>query len=365
MIYSAIGIMSGSSLDGLDIVHTELLESGGKWHYEINAAKCYEYSNEMQIRLRDANKLSALEYHLLHVEFGQFIGQKINEFIHENSLEHKIHLISSHGQTVFHSPDKKMTAQLGDGASIAAETNLPVVSDLRNMDIAFGGHGAPIVPIGEKLLLNEYDSFLNIGGIANISFKKSDQYIAFDICPANRVLNMLVNEIHLSYDEGGKIATKGMVNESLLKQLNNLDFYKLSYPKSLSNNFGNDQIYPLIKSAELSIEDALRTYIEHISQQIYKSFLLAGYGTENVGQTSSILITGGGAFNHCLIENISEQLKKLSIKIVVADDELAMYKEALIMALIGVLRWREEPNVLSSVTGAAKNSIGGALWLGG
>src|SRR5438874_2223580 len=185
MIYRAIGVMSGSSLDGLDIAFSEFQENGGKWNYEIKKADCYLYSKEWAQKLRTATSLGALEYQLLHVEYGQYIGQQINKFIEENSLNYQVALISSHGHTSFHVPSKKMTAQLGDGAAIAAQTQLPVVTDLRALDLAFGGQGAPIVPIGEKWLLGDYNYFLNLGGIANISFK-AEPYIAFDVCSANR-----------------------------------------------------------------------------------------------------------------------------------------------------------------------------------
>ena len=181
MIYRAIGIMSGSSMDGLDIAFTELTEKGGKWSYEILAADCLEYPDQWRERLLTAVNLSALNYQLLHAEYGHYIGNKVNEFIEKNNLHHRVNLIASHGHTTFHLPDKKMTAQLGDGAAIAAVTRLPVVSDLRNMDVAFGGQGAPIVPIGEKLLLGEYQYLLNIGGIANISINEEGNYKAYEL----------------------------------------------------------------------------------------------------------------------------------------------------------------------------------------
>src|SRR6266496_753103 len=252
MIYRAIGVMSGSSLDGLDVAFAEFQENAGKWSHEIRQADCYPYSNEWIAKLKTAISLKALDYQLLHVEYGHHIGQQVNQFIEENNLHYQVALIASHGHTSFHLPSKKMTAQLGDGAAIAAETKLPVVTDLRALDIAFGGQGAPIVPIGEKLLLDEYDYFLNLGGIANISAKISNKKnllsiesskgdeVAFDICPANRILNMLANDMNMEYDENGKMAASGNIEENLLQKLNELDFYKLPYPKSLANDFGTD-----------------------------------------------------------------------------------------------------------------------------
>ncbi|UEG51255.1 anhydro-N-acetylmuramic acid kinase [Ferruginibacter lapsinanis] len=358
MIYRAIGIMSGSSLDGLDIAYVVFEETGGRWNYEIITAECASYSADWAEKLYRATALSALDYQLLHTEYGHYIGENINRFIAANNLAHKVHLIASHGHTTFHLPQKKMSAQLGDGAAIAAVTQLPVISDLRSLDVAFGGQGAPIVPIGHKLLFNEYDCFLNIGGIANISLKQDEKNIAFDICPANRVLNMLVAEKGLLYDDEGKIAAMGNVNEKLLQQLNELEYYMQPFPKSLPNSFGMDIILPMIRNASLSTEDALRTYVEHIAIQISRSFQNIQHSTSNL----KLLVTGGGAFNSFLIERLSYMLDH--VEIVVPEKKIVEYKEALIMALIGVLRWREEVNVLSSVTGASQNSIGGALWIG-
>jgi anhydro-N-acetylmuramic acid kinase len=375
MVYRVIGIMSGSSLDGLDIVFTELHENGGKWNYEIVNAACYSYPGEWTEKLRSAISLNAFDYQLLHTEYGHYIGQQVNRFIEENELHYKAALISSHGHTTFHIPAKKMTAQLGDGASIAAETGLPVVTDLRSLDIALGGQGAPIVPIGEKLLLGNYDYFLNLGGIANISFtgnlSANSGYIAFDVCPANRVLNMLAYETGKEFDEEGLLASYGTIQEELLKKLNSLDYYSQPYPKSLANDFGTDTVYPMIKNAGINVNDALATYVEHIAIQIEKAIttsnnnsLLPAPHSRLPTPDSRLLATGGGVFNTFLVERISNHLQSLNIELTIPDENLVKYKEALIMALIGVLRWRQEYTVLSSVTGTTRDSIGGALWNG-
>ncbi|MDQ6756670.1 MAG: anhydro-N-acetylmuramic acid kinase [Bacteroidota bacterium] len=360
MLYKVIGLMSGSSLDGLDIAFVQLQENAGKWSYEILAADCYEYNTEWILKLKNAINLNALEYQLLHTEYGHYLGKQINIFIEKNNLYHQVNLISSHGHTTFHDPSKLMTAQLGDGASLAAESRLPVISDLRAMDIAFGGQGAPIVPIGEKILLGDYKYFLNLGGIANISIHDKDTVIAFDVCAANRVLNMLVEEKGLLFDDGGKIAATGKVNEELLQQLNNLEYYKQSYPKSLDNNFGIETVFPIIKQAGINIENAMRTYTEHIVIQIRNAIQSSQQSTVD----SRLLATGGGVFNSFLIKRLKEVLLELNIEIIIPEENLIKYKEALIMALMGTLRWREEYNVLASVTGAKRNSIGGAVWLG-
>lgn len=367
MVYRAIGLMSGSSLDGLDIAFAELQEQAGKWTYEIVQADCYSYPEEWMNKLKNAINLPAKEYQLLHADYGHYTGQQINKFIDEHQLHYKVAVIGSHGHTTFHMPERKMTAQLGDGAAIAAETKLPVVTDLRALDVAFGGQGAPIVPIGEKLLLGDYNFFLNLGGIANISYNDPENYTAFDICPANRVLNMLVNELGEEYDDGGQIAASGTVDKTLSEKLNALDYYKQSYPKSLANDFGTDIVYPIIKQSGLEIKDAVRTYVEHIVVQLthtIKNFQTSKPENTSLGDGGKLLATGGGAFNTFLIQRLSDSLKNLNIEVIVPDIKLVNFKEALIMAFIGVLRWRQEYNVLSSVTGASRASIGGALWTG-
>lgn len=360
MIYRVIGLMSGSSLDGLDVAFVEFTETAGKWQYEILCAACMEYNKEWNDTLQNAIYLSARDYQLLHVDYGRYLGERVNEFSEKFQLQHRISLIASHGHTTFHMPERKMTHQLGDGAAIAAETQLPVVSDLRSLDIAFGGQGAPIVPLGEKLLFSDYSFFLNVGGIANISFHQNDnQIIAFDICAANRVLNMLAKEKNKDYDEDGKMAASGKIDVGLLEQLNALPYFALPYPKSLPNSFGTDIIFPLIKSFNLPVEDALATFTEHISLQVKNS--LQPFTN---GSVQKLFITGGGAFNKFLVSRIGAHLKSIHFEICIPSEEVVMYKEALIMALLGVLRWREQYTVASSVTGARRNSIGGALWLG-
>jgi anhydro-N-acetylmuramic acid kinase len=360
MVYKVIGLMSGSSLDGLDIVFVEFQENAGKWSFNIIVSDCYVYNDEWKEKLKQAPGLNALDYQLLHSAYGHYLGQEVNRFIETNGLQYKVALIASHGHTSFHYPGQKMTAQLGDGAALAASTGLPVVSDLRAMDVAFGGQGAPIVPIGEKYLFQDYNMFLNIGGIANISFRSDNNYIAFDICPANRVLNSLAAKVGKDYDANGEMASMGNVHEDLLNKLNGLEYYKKAPPKSLDNGFGADEVYPLIRSFALTHNDSLRTYVEHIVIQIKNAITNQKLPAGN----SRLLITGGGAFNNFLFNRLNQELAAFNIEAVVPAEEIVQYKEALIMAYIGVLRWRQEYTVIASVTGASRESIGGALWIG-
>jgi anhydro-N-acetylmuramic acid kinase len=365
MVYRVIGTMSGSSLDGLDIAFVEFQETSGIWSYDLRHAACYEYPQEWTDKLGNAKNLSALDYHLLHTAYGHYTAGLINRFIQENNIQYQVQLICSHGHTTLHVPEHKMTAQLGCGAAIAATTGINVVSDLRAMDVALGGQGAPIVPIGEKLLLGDYLFFLNLGGIANISVLLPDNYVAFDVCPANSILNMLAKEGGKSYDDGGKLAEMGEVNNDLLQMLNELEFYKLPYPKSLSNDFSTDVIYPLINQRNADTDDDLRTYVEHICQQVRNSVVqLQNEFSLRENKDQKMLITGGGAKNSFLIRRLRELLSEVGVTIQIPSSDLVDFKEAIIMGLIGVLRWREENNTLASVTGASRDSIGGAVWMG-
>ncbi|MFT4024458.1 MAG: anhydro-N-acetylmuramic acid kinase, partial [Flavihumibacter sp.] len=337
---------------------------GGKWSMDIQQATTVVYNSDWLDRLKNAIHLNAMDYLLLHCDYGHFIGRAVNNFIDENGLWHKVDMIASHGHTTFHMPLRQMTGQLGDGAAIAAETGLPVISDLRALDIAFGGQGAPIVPIGEKLLLAEYEFLLNLGGIANLSFRHNGHYYAYDVCPANRVLNMLVQPLKLNMDADGALAAGGRSFAPLLQRLEALDYYGLPYPKSLSNDFGTDVVYPLVKSAGLPVPDALRTFVDHIALQIRKEIGMLGEKEKLPVRGQRLLVTGGGALNSFLVQRIAEELAEIGVTLVVPEKKLIEYKEAVVMALIGVLRWREEYNVLHTVTGASRDSIGGALWLG-
>lgn len=361
MVYRAIGLMSGSSLDGLDIAMVEFDEVRGKWSYTVEACTTIPYDASWKENLKNAIHLSAHDYLLLHCAYGKYIGEKVNQFIAENQLDHRVQMIVSHGHTTFHEPGKGMTAQLGDGAAIAAETGINVISDLRALDVALGGQGAPIVPMGEKYLFSPYPYLLNLGGIANISIHHDKGVTAFDICPANRVLNLLAAQKNLEYDENGKIAQQGNIHTELLTKLNALPYYKLNAPKSLANDFGTDEIFPLISSFNISTEDAMRTYVEHIAMQI--GYAIAAAPRPQV-EKLELMITGGGALNTFLVNRITKIMAQYGISTIIPNEETIAYKEAIIMAFLGVLRWREENTVLSSVTGAARNSIGGAVWMG-
>ena len=360
MVYKVIGLMSGSSLDGLDIAHVQLEEVRGEWSYQLLFATCIPYTEGWRQKLQHATGLPVTEFLKLNTEYGRFIGEKVNGFIAEHGLQHQVNFIASHGHTVFHEPEHHTTCQIGDGATIAAITGLPVINDLRALDVALNGQGAPIVPVGDKMLFGNYDYLLNIGGIANISVKHNDGILAFDVCLANQALNALAERAGKPMDEGGLMAESGEMLTDVLDELNHIEWYKQPAPKSLSNETGKAMVFPKLLESQHSTNDLLHTATAHIACQVAQAVSHYPHGKEK----ATLLVTGGGAFNNYLIARIEKELAPMNVTVFVPRPDVIKYKESIIMALIGTLRWREENNVLSSVTGAVRDSCGGALWLG-
>lgn len=346
MRVQAIGLMSGTSLDGLDICFAAFEKNNG-WNFQILHAETISYSEEWEKKLRNSIHLSSEELLELHSEYGFYLGQKVREFIGRNHLQN-IDLIASHGHTVFHQPKKKFTLQIGDGRAIRIEAGLPVVYDFRSQDVLMGGNGAPLVPIGDELLFSEYDACLNLGGFSNISLKQDNRRIAFDIAPVNIVLNKLARKFNKNFDENGDLARTGTLNEILLEKLNTLDFYSQPHPKSLGIEWCNEFIFPLLEN--IQAEDAITTFTEHVAQKI--SDVIDQNGLKNV------LCTGGGSYNTCLIEKIREKTESM---IIIPEKQIVDHKEALIFAFMGVLRTNNEINVLSSATGSTEDHCSGVL----
>ncbi|MDR6459709.1 anhydro-N-acetylmuramic acid kinase [Chryseobacterium vietnamense] len=342
----AIGLMSGTSLDGLDICLAEF-EKQDTWTFQILKAKTVTYSEDWETQLRNSIHLSSEDLLELHSEYGFYLGQQVKKFIHEHRLEN-IDLIASHGHTVFHQPKRKFTLQIGDGKAIKLETGLPVIYDFRSQDVLMKGNGAPLVPIGDELLFSSYSACLNLGGFSNISLRSEGKRIAFDIAPVNIVLNYLAQQLHKSFDENGALAAKGKTDETLLNQLNVLDFYHISHPKSLGIEWCHQHIFPLLENIETL--DALATFTEHAAQQIANVI--------NQYSIKDILITGGGAYNTFLIEKIRAKTKA---EVIIPEKEIINYKEALIFAFMGVLKMNNEINVLSSATGSTEDHCSGVI----
>jgi anhydro-N-acetylmuramic acid kinase len=352
MIHKIIGLMSGTSLDGLDIAHCTFFKKEDKWFYDISVAETVEYEETLIARLKNAFYGSAEALMETDAYFANFIGTKVKDFISRHYLSPDF--ISSHGQTIFHQPAKGFTCQIGNGGIISAITGFPVVSDFRTLDVGLKGQGAPLVPIGDKLLFSSHKYCLNLGGIANISFEHDNKRIAFDVCPVNLVLNYYANKSGKPYDENGSLAAKGTVNHSILQMLSDLDFYSIPFPKSLGWEYISEKVIPLLEDSGESTENILATFCRHIAIQIS--------AVANEGNAHDLmLITGGGAFNKHLIKEIAEAGKdKFTVE--VPSENLIMFKEALIFAFLGLLRVNNEINTLKTVTGASSDSLGGALY---
>ncbi len=348
--YKVIGLMSGSSMDGVDVAYCEFINENNNWSFKIIEAETIPYPEVWITRLTNLQEQPIFLYPKTDFFYGKYLGQIVNDFIKKYDL--KIDLISSHGHTIFHQPQNGFTAQIGNGASIYAETNLPVVYDFRTVDVALGGQGAPLVPIGDRELFGEFDACLNLGGFANISYTQTNELFAFDICPCNTILNHVCNWMNLPFDDEGKIAASGKVNDELLSKLNALDFYKKYQAKSLGKEWVNDHFWPIVKNyAAVSDSDLLATFTAHIAEQISQII--------NHSLSKKILITGGGAFNKYLIHLIKN---KIAAEIIIPEKNIVQFKEALIFAFLGVLRITNKVNCLSSVTHAKLDNIGGAFY---
>lgn len=362
--YHTIGLMSGSSLDGLDIAYCKFdVENENVLDWELLKAETIPFSEMWQSRLTHLPTQSALIYAKTHTYFGHYMGELVIDFMSRNNVFPNF--IASHGHTIFHHPNKRMTAQIGDGAALAATTGLMVISDFRTQDIAIGGEGTPLAPAADKYLFEGYDFYLNIGGIANISCNVNGKMIAFDIGGANQVLNGLAVLMNQEYDEDGKIAKAGEVVNELLQEVNSIDYFAQRYPKSLDNQWVIQNLLKKYREYPESVENRMRTAVEQLVEQTVSSVLQI---IENEGLTSKkyrMLVTGGGVFNSFLIHRMREFFKgKIDLEIVVPEKEIVQFKEAILMALLGVLRMENIPNCLASVTGAKRNTIGGAIYQG-
>jgi anhydro-N-acetylmuramic acid kinase len=290
----------------------------------------------------------------LHHSYGSFVGQQVHSFVQQHGI--RPDFVASHGHTIFHQPGNHISLQLGHGAYIAANAKLPVISDFRTLDIALGGQGAPLVPIGDELLFGEYDYCINLGGIANVSFSQNGSRLAFDICACNMLLNTLANSVGHSYDHNGELANAGKLQPELLQELNSPAYFAAPAPKSLGKEWVLEHSLKALDASDASTPDKLHTTCHHIAIQLKQALPLLHEGQHRV------LLTGGGAFNLFLVQLLQEYLGE-QYRVEVPDPEVVSFKEALIFAFLGVLRWRGEHNCLSSVTGAAHDNSGGAIYL--
>ena len=347
--FNVIGVMSGTSLDGVDIVYVKFIQNES-WSFKIINSKTYKYEDSIADILNDISKKSLEEIKEIDVVYTKKLAKIINGFIDEFSIN-KIDFVSSHGHTAIHDPSNLITYQMGNLSTLSTEINQKVICDFRVQDVKLGGEGAPLVPVGEKYLFHEYDSFINLGGFANISNHKGESLIAYDICPVNIVLNNLSKKIGKDFDDKGSIASSGKLIINLYEELEKLEYYQLDPPKSLGIEWVDEYIFPLInKYFDYPIEDLLNTLSNHIANQI----------SNNLKNLDKVLVSGGGAYNDYLIHLIRS---KTDSEIIISSKNIIEFKEALIFAFLGVLRNLNINNCYSSVTGASKDHCSGKIFL--
>jgi len=348
--YNVIGVMSGTSLDGVDLAHIHFKTRNGKWSFEILESETIPYSENWIATLKNAVDFSKSELQQLNSDYTVLLGAIISGFITRHAIKN-LDAVCSHGHTILHQPQNGFTLQIGNLPEIADVTGQTIVCDFRVQDVKLGGQGAPLVPIGDRILFPDFDYCLNLGGFSNVSFEENEKRIAFDISPVNTVLNFYANQLGFDYDDKGTISSTGNVNHELLSELNSLDFYAKNYPKSLGFEFVKQTVLPLIEKYKIATENKLRTFTEHIAFQISEAL---------PNKSGSILVTGGGAYNDFLMQRMQFHLPQ--IKIIIPDKKIMEFKEALIFALLGVLKLRNEANVLSSVTGAKTDHSSGIIF---
>ena len=345
--HTAIGLMSGSSLDGLDLALVKFEEEGEHYDFQILAAETLPYPDFWKTQLSEAFHKQPEELTQLDKDYGRYLGEQVLSFSKKHNATPDF--VASHGHTIFHKPEQHYTLQIGDGQELAKACGFLVINDFRSEDVSKGGQGAPLVPIGDKLLFGNYEICLNIGGIANVSYNENGQRIAYDLCIANQALNYLAQMKGLDYDRDGQLARSGEVDMDLLKRLNRHPFYGQLPPKSLGREFFEANQKGLLK--DLFIEDLLATFTEHIALQI-------ALGISHLPK-GRILVTGGGARNQFLMERLQA---RTSHKVVIPEKMIIDYKEALVFAFLGLLRLEGKTNVLASVTGAESDSCSGRIW---
>jgi anhydro-N-acetylmuramic acid kinase len=346
--YQAIGIMSGSSLDGLDICAVKFTYESKQWSFSFLASEVFPFSDSLLAQLQKVRALSGLELTQLDMELGTWIGQKVNHLIKTNDLT--IDVIGSHGHTVFHQIDERFSLQIGNGQVIAQSTDIPVVADFRLQNILLGGQGAPLVPIGDWHLFHDFDIYINLGGIANVTIKREDQLMAGDVVPCNQVLNALSTRLGFSYDDKGRFARQGKLLEDWLNALKANNFYKQALPKSISNEWIHNTYLQNLPDADT--KDLLHSFSTFIAHEI--TDLIPDQHPQKV------LVTGGGAYNDFLIDLIQKQ--RPLARITVPPSQLIDFKEALIFALMAVLKLENLPNCLASYTGAKKDLSTGVVF---
>lgn len=351
--YKILGLMSGTSLDGLDMAYCHFFKEDHNWQYQLIKATSVPYAASQQAKLKNSIHIPADDLLHLDIVFGEWLGEQAKAFIDQHQLE--VDYIASHGHTVFHQPERQLTYQIGHGQALVQAAGIPVICDFRTADVLLGGQGAPLVPIGDQTLFAAYDYCLNLGGISNISLDLHGKRIAYDIGPANMLLNYLANKIGLDFDRSGRIAKDGRTDQPLLAQLRALDYYQQPFPKSLGFEWFSAYIMPIFEQSALSIPDQLSTATEHIAEILANDILHFN------PKDAQLLVTGGGALNEHLMTILQAKVHPF-VKVIIPEQSIIEYKEAIIFGLMGVKKLCDEVNCLASVTGASRDVVGGQVF---
>ncbi|MEN8155958.1 MAG: anhydro-N-acetylmuramic acid kinase [Bacteroidota bacterium] len=347
--YVVTGLMSGTSLDGVDLACAEFTRSSGAWQFRIIEAETTPYPASLKEQLEEAVSWKMEKIGDLNLSLGRHYAELINDFHNRNNLAPD--LVASHGHTILHEPDKGITLQAGDGATMARLTGTTVITDFRSEDVAQGGQGAPLVPVGDRLLFGGYGACLNLGGFANISYEgKQNQRIAFDVGPCNLALNWIAGLRGVDFDRDGAIAGTGTIGQNLLARLNALEYYLKDPPKSLGKEWLTDLFLPLLEQSQMNVPDLMATVVEHIAIQLTAVLKEA--------DIRSLLVTGGGALNQTLLKRLREYS---GTGIEIPHTDLINYKEALVFGLLGLLKYLGEVNCLASVTGGVSDLSAGIV----
>lgn len=353
-----LGLMSGSSCDGVDAAICNFSTENGAIKYELLSKGSFQFPDELRDDLKIVASKSLPDLNAINSKFSNFLSSHISEFVDNKEINY----IASHGHTVLHAPEDGYTLQLGNGALISAQTGIPTICDFRSQDISHGGQGAPLAPLADKILFEGHDFYLNLGGIVNISHVSKDKIVGFDIAPCNQMLNALSNLKGLEYDAEGSIASTGILNKQLLETLLSNDYLALPYPKSLDNSWVYDNYTAFVVNHKDSIENKLRTCVEFIAIAI-KNDLIKIATKENIQlEGTKMFCTGGGAFNDFMISRISSHCNAAGVSLTIPKQEIIEYKEAMLMALMGYLRVVRKPNCIASVTGAKKDCCAGVIY---
>lgn len=358
----AVGLMSGTSADGLSIVLCEIDLKRRK--IMVKKYKTYNYLKSVSSKIMNARNMKLDQIVDLHYELGKLWTNMLDRFFKEENIDFKkIDVISSHGQTIYHSSQKKVTYQIGEVEFISRKFKIPVVYDLRVGDIVFGGEGAPIIPIFDEFLFGNREKpvcLLNIGGISNISVVgKNIRTYGFDVGPGNSLMDWAIriysNE-KMTYDKDGKIAFKGKIDFRKVDRFMKSKFFYKKPPKSLDREeFGKDFVLKNFNFKKERIEDILATLNYFTAKSI--SFAIEKFVKEDIDE---IIVNGGGVYNKTLIENI-RKLTNIYISSIEKYSIHPLAKESAAMALIGVFRILSIPSNCPQVTGAKKKVVLGKI----